>query len=120
MAVSLEPTTQINGPKPLNLRHILTNQNLGLKSRIWLVNLSTPRNKLLSTNIRRSLKSLTGKKIFTGYSLCDILSSFQLIIARAAKTKWSESLAGTLDIECPHLSDKKVETRYVIESNSGI
>ena len=120
MAVSLKPTTQINGPKPLNLRHILTNQNLGLKSRIWLVNLSTPRNKLLSTNIRRSLKSLTGKKIFTGYSLCDTLSSFQLIIARAAETKYSESLADTLDIECPHLSDKKVETRYVIESNSGI
>ena len=46
---------------PNPLKHILTNQTLGLKYQIRLVNLRTPRNKLLSTNIRRSLKSLVGK-----------------------------------------------------------
>ena len=40
--------------------------------------------------------------------------------SRRGNPKYSGSLAGTLDIEGPHLGDKKVETRYVIESNSGI
>ena len=72
MAVSLKPTTQINGPKPL-AHFDQSNSRIEISNLIGQFEHSE---KQTTFNKYSPFSQVPyGKKIFTGYSLCDTVSS---------------------------------------------
>lgn len=80
MAVSLIPTTQINGPKPLKAHFDQSNSKIEISS---LTGQSEHSEKQTTFNKYSPFSQVPyGKKIFTGYSLCYTVLSFHLTIVR--------------------------------------
>lgn len=69
MAVSLKPTTQINGPKPLKAHFDQSNSRIEISNSIGQFAHSE---KQTTFNKYSPFSQVPcGKNIFTGYSLCD-------------------------------------------------